>query len=191
MDHVDDAAELEHEEAGVVRRVGLQRGQQVDRPHVQVLLAPRPRPELDLGAEHLGAVQRLEVAAEADVLLLLQRVLDDADVVLGRDPGVGLVSLQHARKVGVEEGRGGGGEVVQVLGVVVEAEQDGVGLHGPDARDPDELLHAAPDAVRQGELHEGLHLEVVDEREPVVRLLRQRVRGGLLQRAQGDLTNQR
>ena len=152
VDHVDDAAELEHEEAGVVRRVGLKRGQQVDRPHVQVLLAPRPRPELDLGAEHLDLVQRLKVAAEADVLLLLQRVIDNANVVLGRDSGVGLVSLQHARKVGVGEWRGGGGEVVQLLAVVVEAEEHGVGLHGPDTRHPDQLLHAAPDAVRQADL---------------------------------------
>ena len=74
----------------------------------------------------------------------------------------------------------------------MEAEEDGVGLHGADARDPDQLLHAAPDAVRQGELHESLHLEVVDEREPVLGLFRQRVRGGLLQGAEGDLAaNQR
>ena len=104
--HVDDAAELEHEEAGVVRHVRLLRGEEIDRPHVQVFLPPRPRPELELGAEHLGAVQRLEVATQTHILLLLQRVLDDPDVLLRGESRLRVI-VQHLAQFWVEERRPG------------------------------------------------------------------------------------
>ena len=46
--HVDDAAQLEHEQARVVGHTGLLRGDEVDWPHVQILFPARPCPELQV-----------------------------------------------------------------------------------------------------------------------------------------------
>ena len=90
-DHVDDAAQLEHEEAGGVGQVGLLRREEVERPDVQIFLPAGSLPELGLRAEHLLTVEGLKVPTEANVFLELQSVLDNPNIFLWRNPLLDLI----------------------------------------------------------------------------------------------------
>ena len=57
---VDDAGQLHHEQAGVVRHIGLFGAEEVHWPHVKILLATSSQSQPHLRSKHLSSVQSLQ-----------------------------------------------------------------------------------------------------------------------------------
>ena len=80
-DHVDDAGQLQEEQAGRVSDISVVCGKEVDQPHVQIqlLLYPRAKNVLRVRFDEGALVEELEVPGDADILLHLQDVTNHPD----------------------------------------------------------------------------------------------------------------